>query len=70
MDIKAGTIGTGAGREMAPRAQSRRADASAALLALAAEQLAPYKRPKRIVFVDALPRNALGKVTKQVLRDR
>ena len=42
----------------------------AALLALAAEQLAPYKRPKRIVFVDALPRNALGKVTKQVLRDR
>jgi len=35
MDIKAGTIGTGAGREMAPRAQSRRADASAALLALA-----------------------------------
>ena len=42
----------------------------AALLALAAEQLAPYKRPKRIVFVDALPRNALGKVTKQALRDR
>ena len=41
----------------------------AALLALAAEQLAPYKRPKAVVFVDALPRNALGKVTKQVLRE-
>lgn len=35
-----------------------------ALLALAAEQLAPYKRPKQVLFVDALPRNALGKVVK------
>jgi malonyl-CoA/methylmalonyl-CoA synthetase len=40
------------------------------LLELAGEQLAPYKRPKQVVFVDALPRNALGKVTKQALRDR
>ncbi len=39
------------------------------LLALAAAQLAPYKRPRRVVIVDALPRNALGKVTKQVLRE-
>ncbi len=39
------------------------------LLALAGEQLAPYKRPTHVVFVDALPRNALGKVTKQELRD-
>ena len=39
------------------------------LLALAAAQLAPYKRPRRVVLVDALPRNALGKVTKQVLRE-
>ena len=38
-----------------------------ALLALAAEQLAPYKRPKQVVFVDALPRNALGKVVKAQL---
>jgi malonyl-CoA/methylmalonyl-CoA synthetase len=35
-----------------------------ALQELARAELAPYKRPKRIVFVDALPRNALGKVTK------
>jgi malonyl-CoA/methylmalonyl-CoA synthetase len=34
------------------------------LLALAGSQLASYKRPKRIVFVEALPRNALGKVVK------
>ncbi len=40
----------------------------AVLLELAAGQLAPYKRPKAVVFVDALPRNALGKVTKQALR--
>jgi malonyl-CoA/methylmalonyl-CoA synthetase len=37
------------------------------LAALAREQLAPYKRPKRIVFVEALPRNALGKVVKDQL---
>lgn len=37
------------------------------LLALSAEQLAPYKRPKQVVFVDALPRNALGKVVKAQL---
>ena len=37
------------------------------LLALSAEQLAPYKRPKQVVFVDELPRNALGKVVKAQL---
>lgn len=29
--------------------------------------LAAYKSPKRVVFVDALPRNAMGKVQKQAL---
>jgi malonyl-CoA/methylmalonyl-CoA synthetase len=38
------------------------------LLAHAAAQLAPYKRPKRVHWVDALPRNALGKVLKDELR--
>lgn len=37
------------------------------LLALAAEQLAPFKRPRSIHFVDSLPRNALGKVLKHEL---
>ena len=32
--------------------------------------LAAYKRPRRYVFVDALPRNAYGKVLKRELRDR
>ena len=35
-----------------------------ALLAFAAEHLAPYKRPRRVRYVDALPRNALGKVVR------
>ena len=34
------------------------------LLAFAAEHLAPYKRPRRVRYVDALPRNALGKVVR------
>lgn len=31
-------------------------------------QLAKYKQPKEIIFVDALPRNAMGKVQKNELR--
>jgi malonyl-CoA/methylmalonyl-CoA synthetase len=34
------------------------------------EHLASYKKPRRIVFVDALPRNALGKVQKHLLREQ
>ena len=34
----------------------------------AAERLAPYKVPSLVHFVDALPRNALGKVMKTRLR--
>lgn len=33
-------------------------------------QLASFKRPKSLVFVDELPRNAMGKVQKNLLRDR
>ena len=35
-----------------------------------ATQLAAFKRPKRIVIVDELPRNAMGKVQKAELRAR
>jgi malonyl-CoA/methylmalonyl-CoA synthetase len=42
----------------------------AAMIAECRRQLAAYKSPKRIVFVDALPRNAMGKVQKNLLRDR
>jgi malonyl-CoA/methylmalonyl-CoA synthetase len=37
------------------------------LLSFAAEQLAPFKRPRLLHFVDTLPRNALGKVLKHQL---
>jgi malonyl-CoA/methylmalonyl-CoA synthetase len=37
--------------------------------AFAAERLAPYKRPKRVHVVEALPRNALGKVVKADLSE-
>lgn len=33
-------------------------------------RLAKYKIPKRVVFVDQLPRNAAGKVLKNVLREK
>jgi len=44
-------------------------DDEATLGALAASSLAPYKRPRRIVWVDELPRNALGKVVTDAVRD-
>ena len=33
------------------------------------EELASYKKPRRVVFVDALPRNALGKVLEYRLSE-
>lgn len=47
--------------EPTPSSSSVAADA---VMVLAGERLAPYKCPKRLVWVDALPRNALGKVVK------
>ena len=40
------------------------------LLEQLAPQLARFKLPRKIVFVDELPRNAMGKVQKNLLRDR
>ena len=42
----------------------------AAMIAECRRQLAPYKSPKRVIFVEELPRNAMGKVQKNLLRDR
>jgi len=41
----------------------------AAVIAHVKAQIANFKVPKRVVFVDHLPRNAMGKVQKTVLRD-
>ncbi|MGV0838361.1 long-chain-fatty-acid--CoA ligase [Mycolicibacterium thermoresistibile] len=43
---------------------------SAELIEFSATRLASYKRPTKVVIVDALPRNASGKVLKAPLRDQ
>lgn len=39
------------------------------LVAHCREQLASYKKPRQVFFIDALPRNAMGKVQKHMLVD-
>jgi malonyl-CoA/methylmalonyl-CoA synthetase len=43
---------------------------SAEIMTALGKQLARYKQPKRIFFVPELPRNAMGKVQKNVLREK
>jgi malonyl-CoA/methylmalonyl-CoA synthetase len=40
-----------------------------AIRAALEQRLANYKLPKRVLFVEDLPRNTMGKVQKSVLRD-
>ena len=40
-----------------------------ALRSFVRDRLAPYKVPKDILLVSALPRNAMGKVTKPTVRE-
>ena len=57
--------------EVAVAAVVRRSGATldeAAVLALFEGRLARFKHPRRVVFVDALPKNAMGKVQKFELR--
>ena len=42
----------------------------AQVVAVCKEQLANFKVPKRVFFLDELPRNTMGKVQKNLLRDR
>jgi malonyl-CoA/methylmalonyl-CoA synthetase len=44
--------------------------AAEALVDLCRDQLASYKKPRQHFFVESLPRNALGKVQKHLLREQ
>jgi len=46
-----------------------RAPTEAEVIAYCREHLAGYKKPTRVLFVDALPRNASGKVGRQAVAD-
>ena len=48
----------------------RRASAATAIVDALKGRIANYKVPKRVFVVDDLPRNAMGKVQKNVLRER
>jgi O-succinylbenzoate-CoA ligase len=40
------------------------------IIAHCAEKLSRYKLPKKVIFIDAIPRNPAGKVLKRVLREQ
>jgi acyl-CoA synthetase (AMP-forming)/AMP-acid ligase II len=40
------------------------------LIALIGDRLASYKRPRRVVFVEEIPRLPSGKVLRRVLKER
>jgi acyl-CoA synthetase (AMP-forming)/AMP-acid ligase II len=42
----------------------------AELIEFCRQRLASYKKPRQVVFVDSLPKNATGKILKSVLRER
>lgn len=42
----------------------------AGIISALQDRLSKFKQPKRVIFIDDLPRNTMGKVQKNVLRDR
>jgi malonyl-CoA/methylmalonyl-CoA synthetase len=51
-------------------AASDAAPDSEAVISHCREQLANFKVPKQVHYIDSLPRNAMGKVQKNLLRER
>jgi malonyl-CoA/methylmalonyl-CoA synthetase len=51
------------------RTKPEQIDEKAIIVALQ-DRLAKFKQPKKIIFMEDLPRNAMGKVQKNVLRDQ
>ena len=52
------------------RTPGGRLPSEAEVLAALEGRLARFKQPKRVLFADELPRNTMGKVQKNLLRDR
>jgi malonyl-CoA/methylmalonyl-CoA synthetase len=50
-------------------ASTRSSDSADALKDWLAERIAPYKLPRRWIFVQELPRNSMGKVTKAAVKE-
>ena len=40
------------------------------IISICKDRLANFKVPKRIYFIEDLPRNAMGKIQKNLLRER
>ena len=40
------------------------------LTAYVGEKVAAYKRPRRVVFVEAIPKTAVGKINRKAVRDQ
>jgi malonyl-CoA/methylmalonyl-CoA synthetase len=53
-----------------PEAGAGDAISEAGIIATLKERIANFKVPKRVHFVDELPRNTMGKVQKNILRSR
>ena len=51
-------------------ASADEAISEASILEATALQLARFKQPRRVILVDELPRNTMGKVQKNILRER
>ncbi|MGN6585558.1 MAG: malonyl-CoA synthase, partial [Rhizobiaceae bacterium] len=51
-------------------AKPRAAPSEEKVIAALAGKLARFKQPKRVFILDELPRNTMGKVQKNILRER
>ena len=51
------------------RSVNEAAITAASVAAFLADRVARFKQPRQVVLVDALPRNAMGKVQKKALRE-
>ena len=69
-DFLVASLAVGAGVSRAPAVAPRPGTEPSAqeLSDLVAAELGPFTRPRHVVFVEGLPRNAAGKVVKDDLR--